>query len=125
MHVGRQARRHKCMMHGSLRPGSSCGTTAASVHSAPWLLLLRRGFILWAGLHDFARGVQTRRYRLAWGAVTSLESTMVLCRAGWTATAADVADSAFFSFSFGGRRVVVGRSQQARATSLNVEHPRL
>ena len=77
VHVGRQARRHKCMMHGSLRPGSSCGTTAASVHSAPLLLLLRRGFILWAGLHDFARGVQTRRYRLAWGAQTSLESTMV------------------------------------------------
>jgi hypothetical protein len=94
VHVGRQARRHKCMMHGSLRPGSSCGTTAASVHSAP--LMLRRRFILWAGLHDFARGVQTRRYRLAWGAVTSLESTMVLYRAGWTATAADVADSAFF-----------------------------
>jgi hypothetical protein len=113
------------MMHGSLRPGSSCGTTAASVHSAPLLLLLRRRFILWAGLHDFARGVQTRRYRLAWGAVTSLESTMVhVYFVARTATAADVADSAFF-FSFGGRRVVVGRSQQARATSLNVEHPRL
>jgi hypothetical protein len=89
-------------MHGSLRPASSCGTTAASVHSAPLLLLLlRRRFILRAGLHDFARGVHTRRYRLAWGAVTSLESTMVLCRAGWTATAADVADSAFFSLSEG------------------------
>ncbi len=108
VHVGRQARRHTCMMHGSLRPGSSCGTTAASVHSAPLLLLLRRGFILWAGLHDFARGVQTRRYRLAWGAVTSLESTMVhmyfVARVGQPRRRTSRTVRFFFSFRRASRR---------------------